>query len=39
MPAEEVELRGTTGGDVLVIVAIGDDIADDEKEDLVEPGE
>jgi hypothetical protein len=34
MPAEKVEVRGAPGGDVLVIVAVGDGAADDEEEDL-----
>jgi len=36
-PAEKVEMRRAPGGDVLVVVAVGDGAADDEQEDLVEP--
>ena len=34
MPAEKVEMRRPPGGDVLVVVAVGDGTADDEKQDL-----
>ena len=37
VPAEEVEVRRAPGGDVLVVVAVGDGAADHEQEDLVEP--
>ena len=34
VPAEEVEVRGAPGGDVLEVVAIGDGAAHHEQEDL-----
>ena len=34
VPAEEVEMRRAPGGDVLVVVAVGDGAADDEQQDL-----
>ena len=37
VPAEEAEMRRAPGGDVLVVVAVGDGAADDQQEDLVEP--
>jgi hypothetical protein len=37
VPAEEVEVGRAPGGDVLVVVAVGDGAADDEQQDLVEP--
>ena len=39
VPAEEVEVRGPPGGDVLVVVAVGDGAADHQQQDLVEPVE